>query len=132
MASLFSASELINIAIREEVTGGTYYRAIAERAVTDDLKEFALETADMEDAHAEKFRRLLAEAEDAARGHELLGVGRGGHGEVVHGHLHHRLGRVAAAFEDEHGGEQEDGQDEDEAVDDEAAHQSVVRQPTVG
>ncbi len=64
MANLFSASELINIAIREEVTGGTYYRAIAERAVTDELKEFALETADMEDAHAEKFRKLLAEVGD--------------------------------------------------------------------
>ena len=64
MASLFSASELINIAIREEVTGATYYRAIAERAKSDELKEFALETADMEDAHAEKFRRLLSEVGD--------------------------------------------------------------------
>ena len=64
MASLFSASELINIAIREEVTGGTYYRAVAERAASDELSRFALETADMEDAHAEKFRKLLVEVGD--------------------------------------------------------------------
>jgi len=61
MAQLFSASELINIAIREEATGGTYYRAVAKRAESEDLRSFALQVADMEDAHAEKFRKLLAE-----------------------------------------------------------------------
>ena len=61
MADLFSASELINVAIREEVTGAAYYRAVAEKAGSDELKRFALEVAEMEDRHAAQFRGLLAE-----------------------------------------------------------------------
>jgi len=64
MADLFSASELINIAIREEVTGATFYRAVADKAASDKLKQFARDTADMEDVHADKFRQLLGEVGD--------------------------------------------------------------------
>ncbi len=64
MPDLFSASELINIAIREELTGASYYRAVARRARSIELRKFALEVADMEDAHAELFRRLLARVGD--------------------------------------------------------------------
>ena len=43
MAELLPAEELVNIAIREELAGATYYRAIAERAESCDLKEFVAE-----------------------------------------------------------------------------------------
>lgn len=61
MPDIFSAGELINIAIREEVTGATYYRAIAERTDSDALRKFTLEVADMEDKHAARFRKMLEE-----------------------------------------------------------------------
>lgn len=64
MPDLFSAAELINIAIREEVTGATYYRALAEETDSESLEEFALEVAEMEDTHAQKFRNLLEEVGD--------------------------------------------------------------------
>ena len=59
MAALFSAAELLNIAIREEVTGATYYRALAKKAESAELRDFALKTAEMEDEHAARFRTLL-------------------------------------------------------------------------
>lgn len=61
MPELFSAAELINIAIREEVTGATYYRALAEETDSESLEEFARGVAEMEDDHAERFRDLLEE-----------------------------------------------------------------------
>ncbi|MFP4027782.1 MAG: ferritin family protein [Candidatus Brocadiia bacterium] len=64
MPELLSASELINIAIREEVTGATFYRALAEKTDSPELEDFALDIADMEDKHAQKFRDLLAEVGD--------------------------------------------------------------------
>ncbi len=64
MPDLFSAAELINIAIREEVTGATYYRALAEETESDSLREFARGVAEMEDEHADKFRDLLEEVGD--------------------------------------------------------------------
>ena len=66
MPELFSAAELVNIAIREEVTGATFYRALAKKTDSAKLKDFALKTADMEDEHAEKFRKLLSEISDYA------------------------------------------------------------------
>ena len=60
MPELFSASELINVAIREERTGATYYRALAEKTDSEELASFALEVAAMEDEHERKFRDLLA------------------------------------------------------------------------
>lgn len=64
MSALFSAAELVNIAIREEVTGATYYRALANRTGSPELKDFAMKTAAMEDEHAERFRKLLDAAGD--------------------------------------------------------------------
>jgi len=64
MAALFAASELINIAIREEETGATFYRALAENTDSEELSEFALTTAAMEEEHAEKFRQLLRQVGD--------------------------------------------------------------------
>ncbi len=61
MAELFSASELLNIAIREEVTGANFYRALAEDTNSPALREYAEKVAVMEDEHAEKFRTLLEE-----------------------------------------------------------------------
>ena len=66
MPELFSASELVNIAIREEVTGATYYRAVAEKTGSPELRDFALKTATMEDEHADKFRKLLQTIGDYA------------------------------------------------------------------
>ena len=64
MPELFSASELINVAIKEEITGATYYRALAKKTASQDLKEFALKVAAMEDEHEAKFRALLEEVGD--------------------------------------------------------------------
>ncbi len=64
MPDLFSASELINVAIKEEITGATYYRALAKKTASQDLKEFALKVAAMEDEHEAKFRKLLQEVGD--------------------------------------------------------------------
>lgn len=64
MAELFSAAELINLAIKEERTGATYYRALAEKTDSEDLAAFALEVAAMEDEHEEKFRNLLERVGD--------------------------------------------------------------------
>lgn len=59
MADLFSAAELIEVAIREEHTGATFYRALAEKTESAELKEFALQTAQMEVDHEAKFTALL-------------------------------------------------------------------------
>ncbi|MHC5034567.1 MAG: ferritin family protein [Planctomycetota bacterium] len=64
MANLFAAGELINIAIREEMTGAGFYRALAEKTDSEELKQFALDVAAMEDEHAAKFRRLLDDVGD--------------------------------------------------------------------
>ncbi len=61
MADLFSASELLNIAIREEVNGAAFYRALAEKTDSGPLRSFAQDVAEMEDEHAAKFRKLLNE-----------------------------------------------------------------------
>lgn len=58
MPELFSVAELINVAIREEQTGATYYRALAEAAESEELHDFALEVAEMEDEHEQKFKDL--------------------------------------------------------------------------
>ena len=59
MPELFSAKELIEVAIREEHTGAVYYRAVAEAAGTDELAAFAMTVAHMEDEHEAEFRSLL-------------------------------------------------------------------------
>ena len=64
MADLFSASELLNIAIREEVNGAAFYRALAKKADSGALREFSEDVAQMEDDHAEKFRDLLGRIGD--------------------------------------------------------------------
>jgi len=64
MADLFAAGELINIAIREEVTGAAFYRALADQTDSEELESFARKVAEMEDDHAEKFRKLLEEVGD--------------------------------------------------------------------
>lgn len=74
MGSLFSARELINVAITEEQTGATYYRAIAEQTQSDKMKRFALQTAAMEDEHEQKFKDLLASVGD----YETAGESREG------------------------------------------------------
>ena len=59
MPDLFSVKELIEVAIREEQTGATYYRALAEATESEELAEFARAVAQMEDDHQAKFRGLL-------------------------------------------------------------------------
>ena len=59
MPDLFSAKELIEVAVREEQTGAIYYRALAEATESEELAEFARAVAKMEDDHEAKFRALL-------------------------------------------------------------------------
>ncbi len=59
MPELFSARELIEVAIREERTGATFYRALADHTDSEELRRFALDVARMEDEHEGKFRNLL-------------------------------------------------------------------------
>ncbi len=70
MPELFSARELIEIAIEEERTGATFYRALAESTDSEDLEEFALDVAEMEDEHEEKFLGLLEKVGDYRPGGE--------------------------------------------------------------
>ena len=59
MPDLFSAKELIEVAVREEHTGAVYYRALAEATESEELAEFARAVAKMEDDHEAKFRAML-------------------------------------------------------------------------
>jgi len=64
MPDLFSVRELIDVAIREEQTGATFYRALAERTDAPELAEFAQRVAEMEDEHERRFRKMLDELGD--------------------------------------------------------------------
>ncbi len=59
MPNLFSVRELVEVAIQEEQTGATFYRALAESTDSAELEEFALEVAEMEDEHEQKFKQML-------------------------------------------------------------------------
>ena len=59
MPELFSAAELIEVAITEEQTGAAFYRALAAKTDSAELKEFALQVAQMEDDHEAAFTELL-------------------------------------------------------------------------
>lgn len=59
MPDLFSARELIEVAIREEQTAGVFYRAAARQTDSAELEAFMLKVAVMEDDHERKFRGLL-------------------------------------------------------------------------
>jgi rubrerythrin len=83
MADLFSVAELIDVAIREEQTGATYYRALAESTDSEDLAEFALEVAAMEDEHEQKFRDLIERVGD----YEPMGEQYGGEHEAYMSYL---------------------------------------------
>jgi len=73
MADLFSVREMMDVAIREEQTGATFYRALAESAESGELKDFALEVAEMEDEHERKFRGMLDSLGDYAPTGESYG-----------------------------------------------------------
>jgi rubrerythrin len=62
MPDLFSVLELIEVAIREEGTAFTFYNAAAKNVDSQDLKEFLLKVAVMEEEHEQKFRDLLKRA----------------------------------------------------------------------
>ena len=64
MPTLFSASELINVAIKEEHTGAAFYRALADKTASKELAQFARKVAAMEDHHEAAFRKLLKKAGD--------------------------------------------------------------------
>jgi len=81
MAYLFSPTDLLDIAIREEVTGATYYHALAERADSQELREFAARLARVEETHRDRFKEMLAE----------LG-GKGSEGESYEGEYESYLG----------------------------------------
>lgn len=61
MPQVFSAREMIEVAIKEEQTGATFYRALADSTDSEDLAEFAREVAAMEDTHEAKFKKLREE-----------------------------------------------------------------------
>ena len=62
MPDLFSVRELIDVAIREEATAATFYKAAAENADSKELREFMLKVAKVEGEHERKFRDLLRRA----------------------------------------------------------------------
>ena len=59
MPNLFSVREIIELAIREEQTGATFYRALAKQTKSEELGRFALRVAEMEDEHERRFGSLL-------------------------------------------------------------------------
>lgn len=64
MPELFSVREMIDVAVQEEQTGATYYRALADKTDSEQFRQFLLQVARMEDEHEQKFRHLLAELGD--------------------------------------------------------------------
>ncbi len=64
MPGLFSVREMMDVAIREERTGATFYRALADSAKSKELENFALKVAAMEDEHERKFRGMLGRLGD--------------------------------------------------------------------
>lgn len=83
MPALFSVRELIDVAIREEQTGATFYRALADSTDSEDLREFALQVAQMEDEHERTFRGLL----DSLGEYEPTGESYGGEYESYMAYL---------------------------------------------
>ncbi len=94
MPELFSARELIDVAIREEQTGATYYRALAESTESEDLAKFALQVAAMEDEHERKFRGML----DRLGDYEPAGEGYSGEYESYMAYM--MEGRIFPAGQD--------------------------------
>lgn len=94
MPELFSAKELIDVAIREEQTGSTYYRALAEKTDSEELEMFALEVAAMEDEHERRFRKLRDELGE----YEPTGESYGGEYESYMSYL--LEGRIFPAGQD--------------------------------
>ena len=83
MPDLFSVRELSDVAIREEQTGATYYRALAVSTDSEELAEFLLEVAAMEDEHEAKFKGLLARLGE----YEPMGEQYGGEHEAYMAYL---------------------------------------------
>ena len=67
MACLFSAPQLLNVAIREEHTGAAFYKALAHQTDSPELREFALKVAQMEEEHEREFKALLTSFSSAQR-----------------------------------------------------------------
>jgi len=67
MANLFQVSEIVNIGIEDEVSGGALYQALAEKTENAALTAFYEAMVAKERAHERAFRDLLATVE----GHEI-------------------------------------------------------------
>jgi len=61
---IFSVSELLNIAIKDEETGIAFYEALAEGTKDPDLKEHIKHIARQEQYHAQRFREMLDDVGD--------------------------------------------------------------------
>jgi len=59
MANLFQVSEIVNIGVEDEVTGGALYGALAESTGNAALKSFYEAMVEKERVHERKFRDLL-------------------------------------------------------------------------
>ena len=73
MSEPFSARELIEVAIREEQTGAAFYRALAEKTDSEELRTFTRKLAAVEEMHEQRFRELLGLLEEAGIGHPTAG-----------------------------------------------------------
>jgi rubrerythrin len=61
---VFQASELLNIAVKDEETGIAFYRTLAEKTSNVDLKEHLLAISKQEEMHANRFREMLKDVGD--------------------------------------------------------------------
>ena len=63
MANLFQVSEIVNIGVEDEVSGGALYQALAEGTGSAALKSFYTAMVEKERVHEKRFRDLLAQVE---------------------------------------------------------------------
>lgn len=58
---VFSTSELLNIAVKDEETGIAFYRTLAENTKNTELKERLLAISRQEEMHANRFKEMLSD-----------------------------------------------------------------------
>jgi rubrerythrin len=61
---VFRASELLNIAIKDEETGIAFYRTLAEKTANSELRERLLAISKQEEMHAARFKEMLSDVGD--------------------------------------------------------------------
>ena len=71
--ALFDVRELLQMAVKDEETGIAFYKALAEATQAPHVRTQCLAISEQEEAHAQRFRKMLDEIGDYAPGEEYPG-----------------------------------------------------------